>query len=279
MASTTLPGTLGSFIRSAYVGVHTTGCPIWRLLLDMLRRDHPRRRRSGRADRQAPRLRRRRVAGRAANARTGEGGEPAPLRRAWRRTPIKRATTRNGPGKDTREVEGSHSVRLIAVASMLFLAAACTNEAGSPEPSAGTDAARLSRLGLTTEIPGRVRRVCARASERATVRVICPEVIPDVPLFTPGAGLHGAASFKPTYYMLSFNNGDPPGPARHWIVGGGLASAVGKWVLTDIANATKGDPELVERRDVGSREVSIYRFPLLSGRPKRRALGRICKGR
>jgi len=31
MASTTLPGTLGSFIRSAYVGVHTTGWPpIWR---------------------------------------------------------------------------------------------------------------------------------------------------------------------------------------------------------------------------------------------------------
>ena len=168
------------------------------------------------------------------------------------------------PGKDTREVEGSHSLRLIAVASMLFLcalAAACTSETGSPEPSASTDAARLSRLGLTTEIPGRVRRVCARASERATVRVICPEIIPDVPFFTPGAGLHGAASFKPTYYMLSFNNGDPPGPARHWIVGGGLASAVEKWVLTDIANATKGDPELVERRDVGSREVSIYRFP------------------
>jgi hypothetical protein len=103
--------------------------------------------------------------------------------------------------------------------------------------------------------------LCASASERTTVRVICPELIPNVPLFTPGAGLHGDQSFKPTYYMLSFNNGDPPGPARHWIVGGGLASAVEKWVLTDIANAIKGNPDLVDQRVVGSRVVSIYRFP------------------
>jgi hypothetical protein len=160
-------------------------------------------------------------------------------------------------------VEALHH-RLIHVAFILLLSplgAACSGETGPTEPRVSSDAARLSRLGLTTEIPGRVRSVCARASERATVRVICPELIPDVPLFTPGAGLHGDYSYRPTYYMLTFNNGDPPGPARHWIVGGGRAGAVEKWVLTDIANATKGDPELVERRDAGSREVSIYRFP------------------
>jgi hypothetical protein len=61
--------------------------------------------------------------------------------------------------------------------------------------------------------------------------------------------------------MLSFNNGDPPGPARHWIVGGGLARAVEKWVLTDVANEIKGNPELVGRRDVDARQVLIYRFP------------------
>jgi hypothetical protein len=61
--------------------------------------------------------------------------------------------------------------------------------------------------------------------------------------------------------VLSFNNGDPPGPARHWIVGGGLARAVEKWVLTDIANEIKGNPELVGRRAVDARQVLIYRFP------------------
>jgi hypothetical protein len=93
------------------------------------------------------------------------------------------------------------------------------------------------------------------------VRVLCPKLIPDVPLLTPGAGLHGPILFEPTYYMLSFNNGDPPGPARHWIVGGGLARAVEKWVLTDVANEIKGNPKFVRRQDVDARQVLIYRFP------------------
>jgi hypothetical protein len=107
-----------------------------------------------------------------------------------------------------------------------------------------TEAARLSQLGLTSEIPNRVREACEKARRRATVRVLCPKLIPDVPLFTPGAGLHGPILFEPTYYMLSFNNGDPPGPARHWIVGGGLARAVEKWVLTDVANDIRGTRSL-----------------------------------
>jgi hypothetical protein len=93
------------------------------------------------------------------------------------------------------------------------------------------------------------------------VRVLCPEIIPDIPLFTPGAGLHGFISSRPTYYMLSFNNGDPPGPARHWIVGGGLARAVERWVLTDAVNEIKGNPEFVGTRNADGRRVLIYRFP------------------
>jgi hypothetical protein len=114
----------------------------------------------------------------------------------------------------------------------------------SPEQRRSTEAARLSQLGLTSEIPNRVREACEKARRRATVRVLCPKLIPDVPLFTPGAGLHGPILFEPTYYMLSFNNGDPPGPARHWIVGGGLARAVEKWVLTDVANDIRGTRSL-----------------------------------
>jgi hypothetical protein len=134
-------------------------------------------------------------------------------------------------------------------------------EKDSPQPRRSTDSAQLSQIGLTSEIPRRVRATCEKARKRATVRVLCPKLIPDVPLFTPGAGLHRPISFEPTYYMLSFNNGDPPGSARHWIAGGGLARAVEKWVLTDVANEIKGNPELVRRRDVDAQHVLIYRFP------------------
>lgn len=143
---------------------------------------------------------------------------------------------------------------------LTLMAGAYWGEKGSPQPQPSNDATRLSQLGLTSEIPNRVRPECERARKRATVRVLCPKLIPDVPLFTPG-GLHGPISFEPTYYMLSFNNGDPSGPARHWIVGGGLASAVEKWVLTDVANEIKENPKLVRRRDVDARQVLIYRFP------------------
>jgi hypothetical protein len=144
-----------------------------------------------------------------------------------------------------------------------LLVSACWDEESQPaRPS--TDAARLRQLELTSEIPIRVRAACKRARKHATVRVLCPKLM-DVPLFTPGARLHGPISFKPTYYMLSFNNGEPPGAARHWIVGGGLARAVEKWVLTDVANEKKGNPKLVGRRDVGAQQVLIYRFPPFPG--------------
>jgi hypothetical protein len=149
-----------------------------------------------------------------------------------------------------------------AIALLLsLLVSACWGEESQPESRPSTDAARLNQLGLTLAIPGRVRTACEEARQRATVRVLCPKLIPDVPLFTPGAGLHGPISFEPTYYMLSFNNGNPPGPARHWIVGGGLARAVEKWVLTDVANEIKGNPKLVRRREVDAQQVLIYRFP------------------
>ena len=245
MASTTLPGTPGpSSVQPTWASTPPGSLRSGDCSLDMLRRDHPRRRRSGRADRQAPRLRadgewlaEQRMPGRARAAnlrRCGERGEghrsserrlgmgPGKILVRWK-APIPSGSSRSPPCCSSPQPARTRQVHRSRV----------------PAPTPPDSAASASRPRFRVECGG-----CARASERATVRVICPEVIPDVPLFTPGAGLHGAASFKPTYYMLSFNNGDPPGPARHWIVGGGLASAVGKWVLTDIANATKGDPSL-----------------------------------
>jgi hypothetical protein len=108
------------------------------------------------------------------------------------------------------------------------------------------DSERLAELELTYEIPAQVRQACAAARRQAQVRVVCPRLIPDVPL-TRSAGLWGAIVLpdEPRFYMLTFNNGGLPGGKRHWITGGGEAGAVQKWVLTDFQNVVKGDPKLV----------------------------------
>jgi hypothetical protein len=92
----------------------------------------------------------------------------------------------------------------------------------------------LAELELTHEIPAQVRQACAGARRLASVDVICPRLIPDVPL-TRSAGLWGATVFhdEPRFYEMTFNNGGLPGGKRHWITGGGEASVVEKWVLTD----------------------------------------------
>ena len=124
------------------------------------------------------------------------------------------------------------------------------------------DSPRLERLELTYAVPAQVRQACADARRLATVRVVCPPLVPDVPL-TRSDGLWGAIVFhdEPRFCMLTFNNGGLPGGRRHWITGGGRTSVVEKWVLTDFQNVVKGDAELVRTTTTSGRHVSIYRFP------------------
>jgi hypothetical protein len=124
------------------------------------------------------------------------------------------------------------------------------------------DSDRLAELELTYEIPTLVGRACNAARRSASVRVICPRLIPDVPL-TRSAGLWGAMvpPDEPRFYMLTFNNGGLPGGKRHWITGGGKADAVEKWVLTDFQNVVEGDPRLVRTVNRSGRRISIYHFP------------------
>jgi hypothetical protein len=121
---------------------------------------------------------------------------------------------------------------------------------------------RLRELALTYNVPQQVRQACAEARKLATVRVLCPRLIPDVPL-TRIEGLWGSivVDVEPRFYMLSFNAGGLPGGKRHWITGGGKPSVVDKWVLTDLANEVKGDPRLVQTLTRDGRRVAIYRFP------------------
>jgi hypothetical protein len=159
---------------------------------------------------------------------------------------------------------------LLVVLFVLAAAAAGCSDSGGDEgqtvrkdaPAPALDAARLRRLDLTYEVPALVREACAQARRLAEVRVVCPPLVPDVPL-TRSEGLWGAIVpiDESRFYMLTFNNGGLPGGRRHWITGGGEAAAVEKWALTDFQNVVKGDPTLVRTMTVRGRRVSIYHFP------------------
>jgi len=169
----------------------------------------------------------------------------------------------------------------ILAVSLSLLVGACTNEAPEPRATSTPDEPRLDAdqlfgLGLTREIPDQVLEACEEARRLATVRVLCPRVIPNISI-THTKGSYGSIVFadQPRVYMMSFDKdffsppqdcgeaqaqGNCPG-VKHWIVGGGDAGVVEKWILTDFANEVKGDAELMESREVDDRLVLIYRFP------------------
>lgn len=156
---------------------------------------------------------------------------------------------------------------LAAVAVLALAALGCSSgEPGEERQPGEVDAAQLRRLGLTRDVPAQVRDACAEARRLATVRVVCPRLVPDVPL-TRIEGLWGSMVSGPgLVYELSFVNaggffGRPLKGVEHWITGGGVAEAVQKEVLTDFANEVKGNPKLVRSLEVRGRLVRVYRFP------------------
>jgi hypothetical protein len=151
---------------------------------------------------------------------------------------------------------------LVLVAVAALGCAGTDDEASQHQRAARLDQVRLRELELTYEVPALVREACAGARRQATVRVVCPPLVPDVPL-TRSEGLWGSIVLpdEPRFYMLTFNNGGLPGGKRHWIVGGGKASVVEKWVLTDFNNVVEGDPVLVRATTVHGHRISVYHFP------------------
>jgi hypothetical protein len=159
-----------------------------------------------------------------------------------------------------------------------LLAASCTGDVGPPTASATPrlDAQRLRELQLTRLIPKQVSEACTEARQFAKVPVLCPELIPDIPI-THMKGSYRAATFaeEPHVYMLTFDKdffhkptncgeasarGNCPG-VKHWIVGAGDTGVVEKWILTDFVNEVKGDPNLVQTIHTDGRTVRVYRFP------------------
>jgi hypothetical protein len=144
-------------------------------------------------------------------------------------------------------------------------------EDGRTAETTELDAAALRRLDLTRKIPKLVREACAEARRLAKTQVLCPKLIPDVPLIR-SEGLWGSIVFdaEPRVYMLSFTNAGgffnrPLEGVEHWITGGGKAPLVEKWILTDFANEVEGDATLVRSFQQGGRTVQVYRFPHYPG--------------
>lgn len=165
----------------------------------------------------------------------------------------------------------------LTCAALAIAAPGCLHEDsdkghGSEAESQRLSAARLRELDLTYEVPRQVRRACAPARRQATVRVLCPRLIPDVAL-TQIEGLSGAAILpleERRFYMLNFTSaggfaGRPVEGVIHWLVGSGQAAIVGRWVLTDATNEVRGDPRLVRELIVRGRGVRLFRFPPYPG--------------
>jgi hypothetical protein len=171
----------------------------------------------------------------------------------------------------SRRTKGMRRVFAMMVCLVVLVALGCSGAGSkrSREVDAGLrlDAKRLHELGLTRKIPRQVRQACAEARRLSSVRVICPKLIPDIPL-TKIEGLWGSITFQtePRVYMVSLTNAGgffnrPLRGVEHWIVGGGKARVVEKWILTDFVNEGKGDPVLVRTLSREGRRIRIYRFP------------------
>jgi len=160
------------------------------------------------------------------------------------------------------------------IASVICLTSACAGDTEDQPRQAGAEpltAALMRELELTRRIPAQVRAACAEARRLVQVRVVCPKLIPDIPL-TKIEGLWGSITFQedPRVWMVSFNNaggfhGRPLKGVEHWIAGGGRTAVVEKFVLSDFAHEAKGDAVLVRTANVRGRDVRIYRFPSYPG--------------
>jgi rhodanese-related sulfurtransferase len=81
-------------------------------------------------------------------------------------------------------------------------------EGSHPEPRLSTDAARLSQLDSRQKSRVECGPLVKSAQARHCARAL-PQAHPDIPLFTPGAGLHRPISFEPIRRFRVRFPGDP----------------------------------------------------------------------
>lgn len=117
----------------------------------------------------------------------------------------------------------------------------------------------MATLPFTDRVGSRVRAACASARRSARVTVVCPNVIPAAPPLEDPDAVAAMVS-EPTNYMVTVT-AERNGRLLHWIVGGGTAADIRRFVLGDEFNEVKGLPKLVGTRVVYGRRIELYRFP------------------
>ncbi len=90
--------------------------------------------------------------------------------------------------------------------------------------------------------------------------MVCPTLVPAT-RYIRVAGLWGTLSSSPSWWGITFNNGDNGQGYVHWIAGGGTMKAIRYYVLGDSQNEVKGLPRLVSHRKLSGFSVAIYTFP------------------
>jgi hypothetical protein len=121
------------------------------------------------------------------------------------------------------------------IAALALLSASC----GDRHPRVDIEPGVFSGVRLTTKLPRLVRRACGQAQREAVIRVVCPPLVPKVPLVRTVA-LWGAIGFDRHLWMITFNNGDGP-DYLHWIAGAGRPSGSPGAVRRSVSSCSSSD--------------------------------------
>jgi hypothetical protein len=119
----------------------------------------------------------------------------------------------------------------------------------------------VETIRLTTQLPPRVRSMCAPARRQARIAVVCPPLVPAGGVVA-NPDLYGAESWNAAgdFYLLTFNNGDNRG-YTHWIVGAGRDRTVHRYVLNPRIWEVPGRIRRLGERRYGPWSVTFYGYP------------------
>lgn len=164
-------------------------------------------------------------------------------------------------------------MRATTIASSLVVtlaglaAGACGNDHDASAPAPAVTTATMTR-----EISPRLRRVCASAARKGTVRVRCPRLIPAgagsssvlLPrrsVVRPGAaGDDGRRRFRgPRDFYVIEAYARSLRPERHWLTAAGSARSLEERALRSAR------PPRVERVRVAGHEIELRRYPPYPG--------------
>jgi len=166
---------------------------------------------------------------------------------------------------------------LLVTVAIAAVAAGCSGEGDvrappdrvdrGPERPARTSAAVPTRFHgrplsvlLTRTRPAPLAAQCDDAAAAAGRPIVCPALLPEVPIVRD-PNLHGGAApySRDGFYVISANNGEN-GRALHFIVGLGSAAWLDRHVFDDRFNTVRGRPRRLRDVTVDGETARVYRF-------------------